>query len=70
MANELIHLSFANVFQFNGVTIEWHRYGGPQVLRRKTWEPRNERNLSLRIWGIVDQFARLSKDEREKYRVM
>jgi hypothetical protein len=66
---QLIHMSFADVFLYKGVTIDWHNYLGPTILRKNTDEERNYRNISLRIWGLVNQFSRLSKEEREKYRI-
>lgn len=66
---EIIYISWANVFLYKGVTIDWHNYLGPTILRRNTDEERNYRNISLRVWGRVNQFARLTKEEREEYRL-
>ena len=65
-----IHMSFANVFLFKGVTIDWHDYLGPNILRRVSHEPRNDKNISLRTWGLVEQFGRLEKSERDQYRII
>jgi hypothetical protein len=66
---KLIHISYANIFIFKGVTIDWHNYCGPTILNRHTEEERQYKNISLRIWGLVNQFSRLSEEEREQYRV-
>jgi len=66
---EVIHISWANVFRYKGVTIDWHNYLGPTILNRHTEEERNYKNISLRVWGLVTQFSRLSKDDREDYRI-
>lgn len=64
----IIHISWCNVFLYKGVTIDWHNYLGPTILNRHTEEERNYKNISLRIWGLVNQFSRLSKEDREQYR--
>ena len=66
---KIIHISWANIFMFKGVTIDWHNYLGPTLLRRTSHELRNDRNISLRTWGLVSQFARLDKEGREQYRI-
>jgi len=67
--NELIHISWASIFLYKGVTVDWHDYLGPILLRRNTDEERNYRNISLRVWGLVNQFSRLTKEQREQYRL-
>lgn len=69
VGSKLIHVSWASVFLFKGVTIGWHYFCGPTILNRHTEEERQYKNISLRVWGLVNQFARLSKSEREQYRV-
>ena len=66
---KIIHISWINIFRYKGVTIGWHNYCEPIILNRHTEEERNYKNISLRIWGLVNQFARLSKDDREQYRI-
>lgn len=66
---EIIHISWANIFRYKGVTIDWHDYYGPTILNRHTEEERQFKNISGRTWGLVGQFSRLSKEDREKYRI-
>ncbi len=67
--SKIIHISWGNGFRYKGVTIDWHNYLGPTILNRHTEEERPYKNISLRIWGLVTQFSRLSKEEREQYRI-
>lgn len=65
----LIHLNIAKVYQYKGVTLQWHRFWGPLILRGKTHEPRNPNNISNRVWGLVGQFSKLSDVAKENYRI-
>lgn len=65
----LIHIAMGKGYRYKGVTLEWHNYLGPTVLNRHTEQERNYRNISLRIWSLVNQFARLSKEQKEQYRI-
>ena len=69
MMGEIIHIAYAKGFRFKGVTLEWNDYLGPTILNRHTEEERHYKNISLRIWNLVDKFSCLSKDEREQYRI-
>ncbi len=69
MEDALIHITYAKGFLYKGVTLEWHDYLGPIILRRNTEVERNYKNVSLRIWSLVNQFARLSKEGRQQYRL-
>lgn len=69
MSAEIIHISWANIFRYKGVTIDWHRYCGPIIINRHTEKERQYKNISMRIWGIVNQFSRLSDKEKEQYRI-
>jgi hypothetical protein len=66
---KILHVSWANVYLFKGVTIDWHNYLGPTILNRHTGNERNYKNISWRIWGLVGQFGRLSKEDREQFRI-
>jgi hypothetical protein len=66
---KILHINWANVFLFKGVTIDWHNYLGPTIINRHTEKERQYKNISLRVWGLVSQFSKLSKKEREKYRI-
>lgn len=48
---KIIHISWANVFMFKGVTIGWHNYLGPTILNRHTGNDKNYKNISWRVWG-------------------
>ena len=69
MKDVIIHMTFAKVFLYKGVTLEWHDYLGPIILRRNTEVERNYKNVSLRTWGLVNKFAGLSKEEKQQYRL-
>ena len=56
-------------YRYKGVTFEWHFFCGPIILNRNAEKDRKYRNISLRIWGLVGQFGRLSKDEQQQYRI-
>jgi hypothetical protein len=77
---EILHISWANIFYYKGVFIDWHNYCGPTLLRRNSHsnrkvlsdcigEERHWKNISGRTWALVGKFARLSKEEREQYRI-
>ncbi len=69
--NELIHISYAKVYQFKHITFEWHSYCGPFFLRRKDLEPKDERKgRPMRDYGVLNQWLRLDKEDRENYRVI
>lgn len=67
--NQIIHMNFARLYRFKGVTFEWHRYLGPVILNRHTEKERDYRNVSLRIWSIVSKFSWLSDEEKAKYKI-
>lgn len=64
-----MHITYAKGYRYKGVTLEWHNYLGPIVLNRHTEQERNYRNISLRIWGLVGQFGRLSDSKKQQYRI-
>lgn len=66
----IIHISFANVFIYKGVTIGWHDYIGPTIFRRGTDIERNYKGVSLRTWSLVNKFSKLSKEDREQFRIV
>jgi len=67
--SELIHISHTSIFRFKGVTIDLHNFCGPIILNRHTEEERQYKNISLRIWSLVNKFAGLSKEQKEAYRI-
>ena len=66
---KVIHTSWANVFRYKGVTIDWYKFCGPIILNRHTEEERQYRNISGRVWSLVAKFSWLSDEEKEKYRI-
>lgn len=66
---KIIHISWAKVYRYKGVTFYWHSYLGPTILRRNTGNERNWRNVSGRVWGLFGQWLRLPESEQEKYRI-
>lgn len=64
---EIIHMSIGTVYQYKGVTFELHRYFGPIVLRRSDHEEKRYERISLRHWGVIGQFMRLSKKEQNRH---
>lgn len=66
---KLIHISHTSIFRFKGVTIDWHNFCGPIILNRHTEKERQYKNISLRVWGLVNKFSGLSKEQKESYRI-
>lgn len=69
MSSQLIHLSFCKAYQFKGITFEWHDYCGPAFLRRKDFEMKPQLQRPMREYGLLGQWLRLSKIEREQFRI-
>lgn len=69
LSMELIHISFAKIYQFKSITFEFHEYCGPTFLRRKDLEMRSDRSIQQRQWSEFGQWIRLSADQREEYRL-
>jgi hypothetical protein len=65
----IIHMSFTKVFRYKGVTIDWHKFCGPVILNRHTEKERQFKNVSLRVWNLVNKFASLSEKDREQYKL-
>lgn len=66
---EIIHISWQRVYRFKSVTFEHHNYLGPLMLRRKTFDSRNHRNIKARQWADYYQWLRLPEKEREQFRL-
>ena len=69
MSVQLIHMSFSKVYQFKSITFEWHDYCGPTFLRRKDSEMKPQLQRPMREYGMLRQWLRLSKTEREQFRI-
>jgi len=66
---EIIHMSFAKIYRFECVTFEHHDYLGPMMVRRKSFNARNFKNINARQWSAYAKWLRLNDNEREKYRI-
>jgi len=67
---EIIHISWAKIYKYKSLIIDWHEYCGPAFLRRKDYKPKDMSRISLRQWGEFNQWLRLSEVEREKYSLL
>lgn len=65
-----IKLTMAKIYNFKSIMFEYHNYCGPLFLRRKDWEPKNQQIRPMRDYGVLAKWEKLSKDEREQYRVL
>ncbi len=65
----IIHMSFAKIYKYKSLIIDWHDYLGPTFLRHKDHEPKNMARISLRQWGEFLQWHSMSKENQEKYRI-
>ena len=59
------HICLANIYQFEGLTFEYHNYLGPTQYKKDGSEPR--KNISKNFYDVIDKFVKLSEKEREKY---
>lgn len=66
---DVIHISWQRAYRFKRVTFEHHDYLGPAMLRRKTFNIRNYKNIKARQWADYYKWLKLSEAEREKFRV-
>lgn len=54
------------LYRFNEWFFEWNSYCGPWPLK-KDGDPR--KRAGEKFWKVIDEFQKLSEEEREKYRV-
>ena len=66
---EIIHMSFAKIYKYKSLIIDWHEWCGPTFLRRKDHEPKGMGRVGLRQWGEFSQWYNLSDNDKEKYRI-
>ncbi|MCY9870482.1 hypothetical protein [Vibrio barjaei] len=64
----IIHVSWAKIYKYKSLIIDWHDYLGPTFLRHKDLEPKDMGAIPLRLWGEFAQWNALSDEEKEKYR--
>jgi len=65
----IIHIATARVYKFGHVTFEWHDYLGPEILSGRTLEPIDMCQVGNRAWAMISKFQKLSKEDRELYRL-
>lgn len=56
-------------YQYKAITFDWHDYLGPIMLNRHTFNERPWRSVSRRQWALLEQWQRLSKEQKELYRI-
>lgn len=66
---EIIHMSFAKIYKYKSLIIDWHEYCGPTFLRHKDHEVKDMSKIRCRQWGEFSQWYRLSEDEKEAFRI-
>ena len=62
-------ITMAKIYQYKGITFDWHDYLGPIMLNRRTLNERPWRSVSRRQWALLGQWQRLSKEQQELYRI-
>lgn len=67
MKSGTIHISCTAVFRFKGVTIDWNEFCGPIIVNRHTGKERHYKNISSRVWKIVNKFSKMSDKEKHNY---
>lgn len=66
---ELIHISFNKVYRYKHVTFEWHRFCGPLFVRMKDLEPKSQQLRPMRDYKVINQWANMPDEDKEKYLV-
>lgn len=65
---EIVHILWAGPFyKYKGWYLEDHRFMGPVAIKKNGDERRVGANS--KFWDLATEFARLPKNEKEKYRV-
>ena len=57
---------YNKAYRYKGYYFEWHRYGGPSPLK-KNGDVRL--NYPKGFWDMIEEFVKLSEEDKEKYRV-
>lgn len=65
----VVHMSFAKIYKYKSLIIDWHEWCGPTFLRHKDHEPRDMAKIPLRQWGEFNQWLNLNDKEKELYRI-
>ena len=66
---EIIHMSFAKIYKYKSLVIDWNEYLGPIFLRHKDHRAKDMSRIGRRQWGEFVQWWRMSDDEREAFRI-
>ncbi len=66
---EIIHMSFAKIYKYKSLIIDWHEWCGPTFLRHKDHEPKDMAKVGGRQWGEFSQWYRLSDKDKEACRI-
>lgn len=62
-------LSFGRVYIYKSICFEFHNYLGPTFCRMKDKEMKANQLRPLREYGLLNQWLKMSVQEREIYRV-
>lgn len=65
----IVSVSIAPLYRYKGVTFEWWAGFGPVPVRRKDFEPLDESSMSARRWATINQWMRLSDDEKREFKL-
>jgi hypothetical protein len=62
-------IATGKIYQYKGVTFDWHNWLGPIILNRKTLNERPWSSVKRRQWALLAKWQRLSKEQQELYRI-
>lgn len=60
-------VTVADIYSFEGFLFQWHDYLGPTPVHKRTFDLR--KTVPGGFWDMITRWQKLSKKEREKYRV-
>lgn len=63
----VIHL--ADIYTYQGLTFEHHKYCGPLWLRKDLEVRTRQPGPGHRFWSVYEQWSKLSDDEKERTRI-
>ena len=64
---EIIHISYAKVYQFEHITFEYHYWCGSAFLRRKDHETKENWKRPARDWAALNRWCNLSEEQQKQY---
>jgi len=65
----IIKVTTMKVYKFKHLVFDFHDYLGPGFLRHKDFEPKSQQFRPMRDYGVLNQWEKLSKEDREKFRI-